>query len=64
MSAFIDVDWIHSSRFFGGVKLIHIVISEHTDGEFSFPIVQIAPNKKIGNHVHILRLYFFLIQPS
>ena len=37
---------------FEGVELKHIITSEKTDGQFSFHLVRIAPNKKIGNHIH------------
>lgn len=35
-----------------GVELKHIITSEKTNGQFSFHLVRIAPNKKIGNHIH------------
>ena len=35
-----------------GVELKHIITSESTDGQFSYHLVRIAPNKKIGNHIH------------
>ena len=35
-----------------GVELKHIITSEKTDGQFSYHLVKIAPNKKIGNHIH------------
>lgn len=37
---------------FEGVELKHIVTSEKTGGQFSFHLVRIAPNKKIGSHIH------------
>ena len=37
---------------FEGVELKHIITSERTDGEFSYHLVRIAPNKKIGSHIH------------
>lgn len=37
---------------FEGVALKHIVTSEKTDEQFSFHLVRIAPNKRIGNHTH------------
>ncbi len=37
---------------FEGVVLKHIVTSEKMDGQFSFHLVRIAPNKKIGSHIH------------
>ena len=39
-----------------GVELKHIITSEKTDGQFSFHLVRIAPNKKIGNHIHEKKL--------
>ena len=37
---------------FDGVELKHIVTSDKTNGKFSFHLVRIAANKKIGLHVH------------
>ena len=37
---------------FEGVELKHIITSGRTDGQFSYHLVKIAPNKKIGNHIH------------
>lgn len=37
---------------FEGMELKHIITSERTDGEFSYHLVRIAPNKKIGSHIH------------
>ncbi|HBI61502.1 MAG TPA: cupin [Lachnospiraceae bacterium] len=37
---------------FEGVELKHIITSERTGGQFSYHLVKIAPNKKIGNHIH------------
>ena len=37
---------------FEGVELKHIITSERTDGQFSYHLVRIAPNKKIGNQIH------------
>ena len=37
---------------FEGVELKHLITSEKTDGQFSFHLVRIAPNKKIGSHIH------------
>lgn len=34
------------------MELKHIITSERTDGRFSYHLVRIAPNKKIGNHIH------------
>lgn len=41
---------------FEGVELKHIISSKETNGEFSFHLVRIAPNKKIGMHVHETQL--------
>lgn len=35
-----------------GVELKAIITSERTNGQFSYHLVRIAPNKKIGNHIH------------
>ena len=37
---------------FEGVELKHMITSGRTDGQFSYHLVRIAPNKKIGNHIH------------
>ena len=37
---------------FEGVELKHIITSERTDGQFSYHLVRIALNKKIGSHIH------------
>ena len=37
---------------FEGVELKHIITSERTDGQFSYHLVRIAPNKRIGSHIH------------
>ena len=37
---------------FEGVELKHIITSERTDGQFSYHLVWIAPNKKICSHIH------------
>ena len=37
---------------FEGVELKHIITSERTNGQFSYHLVRIAPNKEIGNHIH------------
>lgn len=37
---------------FDGVELKHIITSENTNGQFSFHLVRIASNQKIGNHIH------------
>lgn len=41
---------------FEGVELKHIVTSKDTDGQFSYHLVRIAPNKSIKNHIHETQL--------
>ena len=49
--SFDTVSWF-KHPIYEGVELKHIVTSEKTNGQFSFHLVRIAPNKKIGNHIH------------
>ena len=49
--AFDTIPW-SKYHTFEGVELKHIITSEKTDGQFSFHLVRIDPNKKIGNHIH------------
>lgn len=53
--SFADIPWSKHPTF-EGVELKHIVTSEQTGGQFSYHLVRIAPNKKIGNHVHKAQL--------
>lgn len=53
--SFADIPWSKHPTF-EGVELKHIVTSQQTNGQFSFHLVRIAPNKKIGNHVHKTQL--------
>lgn len=48
---FADIEWSKHATF-EGVELKHIVTSKETDGKFSYHLVRIAPNKKIGMHIH------------
>ena len=48
---FAELEW-HDHPTFEGVQLKHIVTSDLTGGEFSCHLVKIAPNKKIGDHIH------------
>lgn len=41
---------------FEGVELKHIVTAKNTDGQFSYHLVRIAPNKSIKNHIHDTQL--------
>lgn len=53
--SFADIPWSKHPTF-EGVALKHIVTSGQTGGQFSYHLVRIAPNKKIGNHVHKTQL--------
>lgn len=53
--SFADIPWSKHPTF-EGVELKHIVTSEQTGGQFSYHLVRIAPNKKIGNHIHKTQL--------
>ena len=46
-----DIEWCKHPTY-EGVELKHIVTSSDTNGEFSYHLVRIAPNMKIGCHVH------------
>ena len=52
---FENVPW-NKHPTFDGVELKHIVTSNVTNGEFSYHLVRIAPNKSIFNHIHELQL--------
>ena len=52
---FDNVPW-NQHPTFEGVELKHIVTSSDTNGEFSYHLVKIAPNKSILNHIHELQL--------
>lgn len=49
--AFDAIPWSEHPTF-EGVELKHIITSGRTDGQFSYHLVRIAPNKKIGSHIH------------
>lgn len=53
--AFNETPWSKHPTF-EGVELKHIITAKQTSGQFSFHLVRIAPNKKIGNHVHKIQL--------
>ena len=46
-----DIPWTKHPKF-EGVELKHLVTAEDTDGQFSYDLVRIAPNKRIKNHIH------------
>lgn len=50
-TSFAELEW-NDHPTFEGVQLKHIVTSDLTGGEFSCHLVRIAPNKKIGAHIH------------
>lgn len=41
---------------FEGVELKHIITAKDTNGQFSYHLVRIAPNKSIKNHIHETQL--------
>lgn len=49
--SFADIAWTAHPTF-EGVALKHIVTAKDTDGQFSYHLVRIAPNKSIKNHIH------------
>ena len=53
--SFAGLEW-NKHPAFEGVELKHIVTAADTNGEFSFHLVRIAPNKKIGRHIHAEQL--------
>lgn len=52
---FADIPWSKHPTF-EGVELKHIVTAKETDGQFSYHLVRIAPNKSIKNHIHETQL--------
>ncbi|MGF6906364.1 cupin domain-containing protein [Fusobacterium sp. PH5-44] len=48
---FSKIQWSKHPTF-DGVSLKHIVTSKETGGDFSYHLVKIEPNKKIGFHIH------------
>lgn len=52
---FSEIPWSEHPTF-EGVALKHIVTSKQTNGQFSYHLVRIAPNKKIENHIHAEQL--------
>lgn len=48
---FANIPWSKHPTF-NGVELKHIVTAKDTDGQFSYHLVRIAPNKSIQNHIH------------
>ena len=52
-TVFAELPWCEHLTF-EGVALKHLVTAGQTEGQFSFHLVRIAPNGKIGNHVHLI----------
>lgn len=52
---FANIPWSKHPEF-AGVELKHIVTAKETAGQFSYHLVHIAPDKKIGNHIHKTQL--------
>ena len=52
---FSDIHWTKHPTF-EGVELKHIVTAKDTDGQFSYHLVRIEPNKSIKNHIHEAQL--------
>ena len=52
---FESVSWSPHAKF-EGVALKHLITSKDTNGVFSYHLVRIAPNMKIGMHIHETQL--------
>ncbi len=52
---FAAIPWSEHPAF-EGVELKHIVTAKDTNGQFSYHLVRIAPNKCIKNHIHETQL--------
>lgn len=52
---FADIPWSEHPSF-EGVALKHIVTAKDTCGQFSCHLVRIAPDCRIGNHIHETQL--------
>ena len=52
---FSGINWTKHPTF-EGVELKHIVTAKETNGQFSYHLVRIAPNKSIKNHIHETQL--------
>jgi len=53
--SFSEIAWSKHPTF-EGVELKHIITSKDTNGQFSYHLVRIAPNKSIKNHIHETQL--------
>jgi quercetin dioxygenase-like cupin family protein len=52
----IDLSTLPWCERFEGVALKHLITAKYTDGNFSYHLVRIAPEKKIGLHTHDTQL--------
>ena len=52
---FKSIEWSPHPKF-KGVSLKHLVTAKDTNGEFSYHLVRIKPQKKIGLHTHEIQL--------
>ena len=52
---FASIPWSGHPTF-EGVELKHIITAKDTDGQFSYHLVRIAPDKSIKSHVHETQL--------
>ena len=50
-----SIVWSPHAKF-EGVALKHLITASETDGAFSYHLVRIAPEKKIGAHIHETQL--------
>ncbi len=53
--SFAHIDW-SKHPVFEGVELKHIITAKDTNGEYSYHLVRIAPNKSILDHIHETQL--------
>lgn len=54
-ASFSDIPWSKHPTF-EGVELKHIVTANDTQGQFSYHLVRIAPDKSIETHIHETQL--------
>ena len=52
---FAEIGW-SKHPVFEGVELKHIITAKDTNGEYSYHLVRIAPNKSIRDHIHETQL--------
>ena len=53
--SFANINW-SKHPVFEGVELKHIITGKDTNGEYSYHLVRIAPNKSILDHIHETQL--------